>query len=102
MAYYFERECRTPSSEAYNVLEDEAPIGRLDLHFTSTVVHATLCIIESLTQEVIQDLIQSIDEELIDVVGITRDELIVHVHQGREVGVFSNHDFGHNGNSEAL
>ena len=102
MAYFFERECRTPSSEVYNVLDEDTPVGRLDLHFTTTVVHATLCIAESITQEAIQELIETIDEELIDAVGITRDEFIVHVHQGRDVGVYSNHGFGQNGDSEPL
>jgi hypothetical protein len=37
------------------------------------------------------------DEELIDAVGITRQEIIVHVHQGRDLGVFSSRDFDGNG-----
>lgn len=95
--YYFERECRTSNSEAYNILQDDAPVGRLDLHFTPSLVHGTLCIAESLTKEMIEELIQTIDEELLDVVGITREEFIVHVHQGRDVGVYSDHSFGENG-----
>ncbi len=95
--YYFERECRTPNSEAYNILEDENPVGRLDLHFTPTLVHATLCVAESLTREMIEELVQTIDEELLDVVGVTREEFVVHVHQGRDIGVYSNHEFGENG-----
>ncbi|MEE8442687.1 MAG: hypothetical protein V3S37_02970 [Dehalococcoidia bacterium] len=95
--YYFERECRTPYSEAYNILDDEDAVGRLDLHFTPTLVHGTLCISESLTREMIEELIQTIDEELLDIVGVVRDEFIVHVHQGRDVGVFSDHTFGQNG-----
>ena len=95
--YRFERECRTPQSEVYNVLEDEATIGRVDLHYTPTIVHATLCVSENLTQEMIHDLIETIDEELVDVVGVTREEFIVHVHQGRDIGVYSNHDFSENG-----
>ena len=95
--YYFERECRTPNSEAYNILEDETAIGRLDVHYTPTLVHGTLCVGESLTREMIEELIQTIDEELLDVVGVTRDEFIVHVHQGRDVGVFTNHGFGEDG-----
>ena len=66
-AYYFERECRTPQSEVYNVLDGEAAVGRVDLHYTATLVHATLCVNESLTQEMIQELIEEIDEELVDV-----------------------------------
>ncbi|MBI4199295.1 MAG: hypothetical protein HY535_02305 [Chloroflexi bacterium] len=95
--YYFERECRTPQSEAYNILQDDAAIGRLDLHFAPTMVHATLCVEESLTREMIEELIQTIDDELVDVVGVSREEFIVHVHQGRDMGVFSNHEFGEDG-----
>jgi hypothetical protein len=97
--YYFERECRTPYSEVYNVLDDDLPIGRLDIHLTPNVIHATLCVAESLTQESIRELIEEIDEEIVDVVGVSRDEFIVHVHQGRDVGVFSNHEFGGNGDN---
>ena len=95
--YYFERDCRTPYSEAYAILETENSVGRVDLHYTPTAVHATLCVLESLTQEDVQELIETIDEELVDVVGVTREEFIVHVYQGRETGVFSDSDFGHNG-----
>jgi hypothetical protein len=95
--YYFERECRTPYSEAYNIMEDEAPVGRLDLHFTSSIVHATLSVVESLTREAIEELVHTIDEEILDVVGLSREEFICHVHQGRDMGVYSNHGFGENG-----
>ena len=95
--YYFERDCRTPYSESYTILRDEQPVGRADLHFTPTIVHSTLCVLESLTQEEIQDLIETIDEDLVDSVGVSREEFIVHVYQGRETGVFSDNDFRENG-----
>lgn len=95
--YYFERDCRTPYSESYTILRDEQPVGRADLHFTPTIVHSTLCVLESLTQEEIQDLIETIDEDLVDSVGVWREEFIVHVYQGRETGVFSDNDFRENG-----
>ena len=100
--YYFERECRTPHSECYTIIEDSETIGRVDLHYTSSVVHATLCVGENITQEAIQDLIDTLDEELVDAVGVNREEFIVHVHQGRDVGVFSNPDFGENGGGEEM
>ena len=101
--YGFERECRTPYSEVYTIVEDgDEPIGRLDLHITSAAIHATLCVDESLTHEAIQDLIEAIDEDLVDVVGVSRDEFIIHVHQGRDVGVFSNHEFGGNGDGGGM
>ncbi len=95
--YRFERDCRTSSSEVYNILDGETPVGHVDLHYAPTLVHATLCIFESLTQKDIQELIDLIDEELLDVVGVARDEFIVHVFQGQEVGVFSDSEFGPNG-----
>ncbi len=88
-SFYFERECRTPYSECYTVVEEENQIGRLDIHFTPTVVHATLCVSESLTQENIQQLVDMADDELLDAVGVNREEFILHVHQGRDLGIFS-------------
>ena len=96
--YYFERDCRTPNSESYTIMEDERPVGRVELHYTPTIVHGTLCVMESLTQEAIQELIQTIDEEVVDAIGISREEFIMHVYQGRETGVYSNDSFGPNGN----
>ena len=100
--YHFERECRTAQSECYTVLSDDNAIGRVDIHFAETVVHATLNIAESLTNDDIQDLIDTIDEQLMDPVGITRQEVIVHVHQGRDLGVFSTRNFEGNGGREHM
>ena len=99
--FYFERDCRTPYSECYTILEDEQPVGRVDIHFTPTVVHSTLCVIESVTQEGIQELIEAIDDELVDSVGVSREEFIVHIFQGREAGVYSDTGFGGNGSEPA-
>ena len=96
--FYFEREVRTPYSEAYTILEDDRPVGRVDIHFTFNIIHVTLAVDESLTQDSIQELIDTIDEDLVDAVGINREELIIHVFQGRETGVFSDDSFGDNGN----
>jgi hypothetical protein len=101
-SFLFERECRTPNSECYTVLEDETAVGRVDIHFTASVIHATLNVTESLTTERIQDLIDTVDEELMDSVGITRQEVIIHVHQGRDLGVFTARDFEGNGGYERL
>lgn len=95
--FYFERECRTPYSECHTVLQDENPIGRIDVHFADPVVHATLNVSESLTNDDIQDLIDTLDEDLLDSVGILKQELIVHVHQGQDLGVFSTRNFSGNG-----
>ena len=100
--FNFERECRTANSECYTVLREEEALGRVDIHFAESVVHATLNVAESLTTEEIQDLIDTIDEELVDSVGISRQEVIVHVHQGRDLGVFSTRNFEGNGGHERM
>ncbi|MBI2867571.1 MAG: hypothetical protein HYX97_04475 [Chloroflexi bacterium] len=91
--YYFERDCRTPHSESLLILDGERQIGRVDLHFAPTVVHATLIVNESVTQEEIEDLIQIIDEELVMPAETPRDDFIIAVYQGRELGVYSDQDF---------
>ena len=96
-SFEFERECRTPNSECYTVLQDENAVGRVDIHFADPVVHTTLNVSENLTNEEIQDLVDTIDENLVDSVGIARQEVIVHVHQGRDLGVFSTRNFEGNG-----
>ena len=93
--YHFERECRTPTSEAFTIIDDEDNrLGRVDLHFASTVVHGTLCVGESLTAEQVQDLIDLIDEELVLAADVIREDFIITVYQGRELGVFSDQDAG--------
>jgi hypothetical protein len=91
--YKFERECRTPHSEAYLIISDGERLGRIDLHFTPSIVYATVCVKQNLTQEAIDDLIDVADEELVMSADVARDDFIVTVYQGREVGVFSDEDF---------
>jgi hypothetical protein len=95
--FYFEREARTPYSECYTIVEDDVGVGRVDIHFAESVIHATVNVAESLTTESIQELIDTIDQELLDSVGIVKDEMIVHVHQGRDLGVFSGPKYEENG-----
>ena len=98
----FERECRTPFSEVYTLYEDDQPQpqGRLDVHFFGRIIHATLCVSERYTPDEIQDIIADLDDELMDAIGLEREDFIVHVHQGREVGVFSNSSFAEDDESE--
>jgi hypothetical protein len=91
--FFFEREVRTENSECYTILEEDQPIGRVDIHFSAVVVHATLCVVESLTRDRIHDLVEVIDDELVNSIGVSREEFIVHVHQGTDLGVFSTADF---------
>ena len=100
--YFFERECRTPSSECYTILDDDDPIGRVDIHYAEVMIHSTVSIGETLTNDDIQDLIDAVDRELLDAIGIVKQELVVHVHQGRDLGVFTTRGFEGNGGHERL
>ena len=100
--YYFEREVRMATGACYTILEEGKSIGRLDLHFVPGIVHGTLVVSESLTQEAIQELMSMIDEDLTDAIGVERDDLVVHVHQGRDLGVFSHNDYNmHEGHGDS-
>ncbi|MBI4497233.1 MAG: hypothetical protein HY689_04960 [Chloroflexi bacterium] len=90
--YRFERECRTAYSEAYTILDDEETIGHIDLHFTTSAVYGTLSVTEAVAGEEIHQLIGTIDEDLVMSADPYRTNFIVHVYQGREVGVFSDVD----------
>lgn len=90
--YRFERECRTPYSEAYVIALEDDLVGRIDLHFTSSIVNATLCVGENMTAEEIRELIDIIDEELVLPSDVIRDDFLVTVYQGREAGIFSDED----------
>jgi len=93
MELRFEREVRTPHSEVYTIFEEDQPQGRFDIHYAGNMIHATLTVSERFTQDEIQDLIDDLDSEILDAVGLSRDDLIIHVHQGREIGVFSNREY---------
>ena len=75
--FSFEREVRTPYSEAYTISEDDRPVGRVDIHFAGDVVHVAIAVDESLTQEAIQEIIDTIDEDMVDAVGIGREGFVV-------------------------
>ncbi|MFP3974838.1 MAG: hypothetical protein ACLFVK_01275 [Dehalococcoidia bacterium] len=93
--YRFERECRTPYSEVYAITADgDRIVGKINLHFAAQVVNAVLCVGEDMTTDDIRELISIIDEELVLPADLVRDDFIVTVYQGREIGVFSDEEFG--------
>ena len=100
--YDFERECRTPFSECYTVLDGDRNVGRLDVHFADVIVHATLNVDESLTENDMHNLIDLVDNELLAAAGIVRHEVIIHVHQGRDLGVYSTREYDSNGGFQYL
>ncbi len=86
--YRFVREARTPYSESYAIEDPEHSIGRVDLHFTSAVTYATLAVHRSLDDDAVQALVAEIDDQLVMTADPYREDLIVTVWRGEEVGVY--------------
>lgn len=85
----YDRLCRTPSSEAYLLSDGDEPVGRVELHFTPTVVYGLVVLEGERDEEQTLDLIERIDDDLVWSADVPRDDFIVTVYQGREVGVYS-------------
>ena len=45
--FTFEREVRTPYSEAYTIHENERQVGRIDIHFALDMVHVAVAVDEA-------------------------------------------------------
>ena len=91
--YSFERESRTPYSEAYSIERDGDEMGRVDIHFTqSGAVYATLCVPAAFAEDDVEDLIAEIDERLVLAAEAFREDFIVTVWRGERVGVYSEDD----------
>lgn len=85
----FERESRTPHSEAYVIWEDGSIVGRIDLHFRPENVSGTLCTTADADEARIQALIEEIDERLVMTAVPYRDDLMISVWRGSPAGTFS-------------
>ncbi len=91
----YDRVCRTPYSEAYLLSEGEEPLGRLDLHFGASVVHALLVVERDLSEDDTRDLVERLDEDLVWTADSPREDLLITVYRGREVGVYSDTEHEH-------
>ena len=87
--YHFERESRTPHSEAFIIQADDNAIGRVDIHFGPDLTNATLCVPDDFSDGDIQELIGEVDERLVMTAQPFREDFIVTVWMGRQAGVYS-------------
>lgn len=87
--FRFAREARTPYSESYNVNENEHVIARFDVHFTDSATYATLVVHHSLNEERLHDLLEAFDDQIVTTADPYREDLIITVWRGDEVGVFA-------------
>jgi hypothetical protein len=85
----FERECRTPHSESFMIMEEGSMIGRIDLHYQGDNVYATICTTADASDERIHELIDAADERLVMTAVPFRDDFIVTVWKGWSGGVYS-------------
>lgn len=85
----FERHFRTSSSEGYHVMSGGDRIATVDLHFTLADVRCTLILERPMEREEIARLIERIDEDIVLSADVPREDLLVNVFEGSEVGFFS-------------
>lgn len=97
----YDRLCRTPSSEAYLLSQQDEPIGRIELHFTSTVVYGLLVLERELSEEETLALLEKIDDDLVWSADLPRDDFVVTVYQGRELAVYSDSDYDDEGDGQS-
>src|SRR5436309_9203902 len=94
----FERHFRTPYSESYYIMQGVGMqtnnrLGTVDIHFTSTAVHGTLILERELEEIELTKLIEQIDEDLVLSADMPRDDFLVSVYVGRDVGFYSDEYF---------
>jgi hypothetical protein len=94
----FERHFRTPYSESYYImqgtsLQSNNRLGTVDIHFTTTAVHGTLILERELEEADLTKLIEQIDEDLVLSADMPRDDFLVSVYIGRDVGFYSDEYF---------
>ncbi len=94
----FERHFRTPYSEGYyimqgNNLQTSNRIGTVDIHFTTSTVHGTLILERELEEADLTKLIEQIDEDLVLSADMPREDFLVSVYVGKDVGFYSDEYF---------
>jgi hypothetical protein len=102
---HFERHFRTPYSEGYyimqrDVLQSSSRLGTVDIHFTSTTVHGTLILERELEETDLTKLIEQIDEDLVLSADMPREDFLVSVYVGKDVGFYSDEYFAEEADDE--
>ena len=90
--FQYERESRTPQSECFVIENEAGSVARIDLHFTPAIVYGTLCVPTDWSDVDIQDVIADIDDKIVRTAEPFRDDLVVTVWSGSELGVYSDEE----------
>ncbi len=87
----FERQYRTPTSEGYRLHRGGMPVAQIELHYAHTVVYCSLVLLEDLAEPELRAAIDEIDNRLVQSAEVPREDFLVTVYRGQEVG-FLNDD----------
>lgn len=90
--YTYNRHVRTPYSEGYEVRESDRKVAHLDLHYASQEVYGTLILENDMDEDSLLQLIGQLDDDLVLSSEMPRQDFLVSVFQGRDVGLY-NDDF---------
>ncbi|MBO0781414.1 MAG: hypothetical protein J2P37_21555 [Ktedonobacteraceae bacterium] len=94
---HFVRHFRTLHSESYYIMQGASlhdnRLGTIDIHFTTTTVHGTLILERELEEADLTKLIEQIDEDLVLSADMPRDDFLVSVYVGKDVGFYSDEYF---------
>ena len=74
-------------------LQSSNRLGTVDIHFTTTAVHGTLILERELEETDLTKLIEQIDEDLVLSADMPRDDFLVSVYVGKDVGFYSDEYF---------
>ena len=81
-------------------LQSNNRLGTVDIHFTSNAVHGTLILERELEETDLTKLIEQIDEDLVLSADMPRDDFLVSVYVGRDIGFYSDEYFADESETE--
>ena len=84
-----------------NSLQSNNRLGTVDIHFTTTAVHGTLILERELDEADLTKLIEQIDEDLVLSADMPRDDFLVSVYVGKDVGFYSDEFFADDNDDSA-
>ncbi|MXY78323.1 MAG: hypothetical protein F4Y94_01145 [Chloroflexi bacterium] len=90
--FSYERESRTPQSEAYVIENEQGSRARADLHFTPSIVYSTLCVPADWSEDDIRDVIADLDDRIVRTADPFREDFVVTVWSGDELAVYSDEE----------
>lgn len=86
---HFERQFRTETSEIFQIWGGARRLGRVDIHYGRFEVSGTLLLEVELTDDEVHQLIDQVDEELVQSYDPEREDFLVTVYKGEELGFYS-------------